>query len=329
MPHEILALQCPKCGNAADHKKIPAKFGYQFHCNYCGTGSVLIANQFLHIARPGEHVCTVCGLIARPDARFCQCGASLIRKCPEPSCFKEVPSDHAVCDYCGWPADLDPESPAGQDEEWRRVAKDLHSPDRDLVHTALWELAKNPGHAAAKHAAANVPVVCALIEKNWEVEMSCELLVVAGSAAAAAAVPALQTALKVRLPLNSYDLRETLPRLLGAIATIGPAAAPLIPILTTYTQRYWSDEETTIIRGLAFALVSAGALDSALAFLTRIIEGNAFSTDQTEAAFQALEQIGAPALPVVRNMNTFRSWFGPRWRFERAKAAQSKLESLR
>jgi hypothetical protein len=44
-----------------------------------------------------------CGRVARGEARFCQCGASLVRTCHW--CYREVPVDHPRCDICGW---LDP-----------------------------------------------------------------------------------------------------------------------------------------------------------------------------------------------------------------------------
>jgi hypothetical protein len=50
-----------------------------------------------------ERICTSCGRAARVEARFCQCGVSLVRLCYW--CYDEVPCEYQRCDTCGW---LDP-----------------------------------------------------------------------------------------------------------------------------------------------------------------------------------------------------------------------------
>jgi len=92
---EIVALRCPSCGNANNVPEKELRYGCQFVCSYCRTVSRLIVGRQLYIPLPGEHVCVECGQVALPRARFCQCGASLVRKCIK--CFEEFGSLPQLC----------------------------------------------------------------------------------------------------------------------------------------------------------------------------------------------------------------------------------------
>src|SRR3954470_17836897 len=106
MATEIRAFRCPSCGSGTSIELDAARFGYAFICAHCSTRSVVIIDRQLYVPQPGEHVCTACGLVASRKSRYCQCGSSLVKPCVK--CQKEFPVDHALCDQCGWPQDVQP-----------------------------------------------------------------------------------------------------------------------------------------------------------------------------------------------------------------------------
>jgi hypothetical protein len=132
MGSQIIALECPNCGSSQDVGIEQLHFGCTFVCKHCSTRSVLIVNRRLYVARPGEHICSGCGLVARRSARFCQCGKSLLRYCW--LCPKEFPVDHHVCDHCGTPQDV-----RGSEEE---IAKQWfkHGEKPNLRYEAITRL---------------------------------------------------------------------------------------------------------------------------------------------------------------------------------------------
>jgi hypothetical protein len=207
---EIVALRCPSCGNASNVPEKELRFGYQFTCPYCGTVSVLIINRMLYIPLPGERVCVKCGRVAPRGARFCQCGASLVRTCINPECYKEFPVDHSICDYCGWPQDV------------KRAISDLSNPNPEIQEKACWALGRI-GPAASEA----VPVLVELIRHSQNqlvLGAACGALRAIGPAASEA-VPAL-----VELIRRSQN-----PLLLNAacwaLKAIGPAASEVVPAL--------------------------------------------------------------------------------------------------
>lgn len=107
MPMTIVPLKCPTCGGVLEPPQPNAPFGSEVTCSYCAATSLLIIDRNLvtraSLEASGGRICMSCGRVARGEARFCQCGASLIRTCYW--CYDEVPVDHARCDICGW---LDP-----------------------------------------------------------------------------------------------------------------------------------------------------------------------------------------------------------------------------
>ena len=106
MSNKTIPLKCPSCGNSSNLTAKELQFGFEFKCQFCSTISILVINDQLYIPSPGEHVCVKCGRVSVPDARFCQCGASLTRKCS--GCHKEIPILHEICDYCGLPHNSPP-----------------------------------------------------------------------------------------------------------------------------------------------------------------------------------------------------------------------------
>jgi RecJ-like exonuclease len=80
-------------------------FGAEFRCDHCGIISVLIIDRALvplsTLQRQGERVCIACGRIALREARFCQEGHALVRRCCYTNCGQEFAIDHQRCDFCG------------------------------------------------------------------------------------------------------------------------------------------------------------------------------------------------------------------------------------
>ncbi len=80
-------------------------FGAEFRCDHCGVISVLIIDRALvplsTLQRQGEKVCVACGRIALREARFCQEGHALVRRCVYQNCGQEFAIDHQRCDFCG------------------------------------------------------------------------------------------------------------------------------------------------------------------------------------------------------------------------------------
>lgn len=103
MQHEIVPLRCPSCGDGASTPSRRMPFGAEFSCESCGITSVLIINRELlplgTLQKHGDKVCFTCGRLASQEARFCQEGHSLVRRCL--ACNKEFPVDHQRCDFCG------------------------------------------------------------------------------------------------------------------------------------------------------------------------------------------------------------------------------------
>lgn len=144
--HHTVALQCPTCGNSNNSSASEVRFGLKIQCSYCGTSAVVVINRRLHIPVAGEHVCGRCGEVARLGAVFCQCGLALFRKCVV--CRREFSADHDLCDACGWPQNIDPESDAGIELRLRRAIEALReSKDEHSVRHALDTVSRFLGKA--------------------------------------------------------------------------------------------------------------------------------------------------------------------------------------
>jgi len=113
MTTEIVTLNCPKCGSADQVIEKELRFNLEFKCKHCGSTSVLIMNNRLYLPLPGEKICVSCGRVAQRNARFCQCGESLVTKCINQDCLLEIAVDHEICDYCGWRQNVEPYSDDG------------------------------------------------------------------------------------------------------------------------------------------------------------------------------------------------------------------------
>lgn len=139
MSAKIITLRCPSCGSADSVDGQVLGFGLEFTCKHCASKSVLIQNNELYVPRPGERVCVPCGRVSSAEAKFCQCGASLVRRCV--SCGREIAIDHVVCDYCGWSLqDVSPISLEGRAVRAKRALAEFESSDEGVSRKALADL---------------------------------------------------------------------------------------------------------------------------------------------------------------------------------------------
>lgn len=104
MTAQVVPLKCPACGSAIESLQGTSPFGSEIRCGYCGATSLLIVDNNLvtraSLEASGGRICAACGRVGRGEARYCQCGAALVRRCHW--CFAEVPAEHRRCDSCGW-----------------------------------------------------------------------------------------------------------------------------------------------------------------------------------------------------------------------------------
>lgn len=160
--HEIALLKCPSCGGATTGPSKPLAFGAEFLCAHCGSTSVLIINRSLlpadALQKSGDQVCAVCGRVAKLDARFCQDGHKLVRKCLNNDCHKEFPAHHQRCDYCGWDQDLRPGTPEAVDIEVERAIQDLTDLEPRVISKALQTIG-----AAGKRGKKAIPSIVTLL----------------------------------------------------------------------------------------------------------------------------------------------------------------------
>jgi len=308
---EIVALRCPSCGNASNVPEKELKFGYQFTCPYCGTVSVLIINRMLYIPLPGEKVCVKCGRVAPRGARFCQCGASLVRTCI--FCLKEFPVDHGICDYCGWPQDVEPSSEAGIKLKVQRAISDLSNPDPKIQKDAC-EALKAIGPAASEA----VPALADLIRRSKDqdvIESAWDALKAIGPAAPEA-VPALADL--IRRSKNQDVIKSACE----ALKAIGPAASEAVPALADLIRR---SENRVVIASACWALEAIGPAASeavpALADLIRRSENQVVIA----RACEALEAIGPAALPELKPLTSWLSGLD-KWKKEYIRDVIAEIE---
>ena len=271
MAVQIIPLSCPKCGNASNVPEKELRFGYMFTCPYCSTTSVLIIDRQLYVPQAGEHVCTTCGRVAPPGARFCQCGQSLVRKCT--NCLEEFPIDHNLCDYCGWPQDIDPLSEAAVSMQVQRAIRHLSDPDAKVRWNAIQALRRiGPAASAAvpalveylKIAEALTKIdICmalgeigpaavpALVEvlKSSEDEHTKYSACVALGEIGAAAVPALVEVLK-----SSKDVHKKVDAC-KALGKIGPAASAAVPALKSLARSWFVSSAVKYAAEVAIAQI--------------------------------------------------------------------------
>lgn len=147
--HEIVALRCPSCGSGITEPSREKPFGAEFRCDGCGVTSVLIINRALlpvdALQKSGDQVCAICGRVAKLDARFCQDGHPLVRRCLNQECLKEFPAHHQRCDHCGWLQDVMPGTLEGVDQELESAIRDLTDSSSGIIAAALGKIRRTGG----------------------------------------------------------------------------------------------------------------------------------------------------------------------------------------
>ena len=203
MNAQTIAVKCPQCGNSTNLEAQQSQFGYEFTCSFCGTTSVLVINRQLYVPTPGERVCAKCGRVAMRDARVCQCGAPLVRKCVNPKCLKEFPVNHQICDYCGWPQEVNPTSSDATEVKVRHAIRDLSDPDIKVREAACDEIKRIGAPASAA-----VPRLVEML-KNGEEPGYYKILETLGGigASAAPAVPVLFEIIKANPDRDAFEVR--------------------------------------------------------------------------------------------------------------------------
>jgi hypothetical protein len=87
--------------------------------------------------QPGETICISCSSVCAQNARFCQCGACLIKTCINPQCLKEISSSHERCDYCGWLQNVSPNDGEGARIRFQIAKSNVLNPDGNVSYKAL------------------------------------------------------------------------------------------------------------------------------------------------------------------------------------------------
>ncbi len=280
MNAQIIALQCPQCGGTDTVDARVARFGYEFTCKHCKTTSVLVINSKLHIRTGGEHVCVDCGRVASSNARYCQCGASLVAQCR--SCLKEFPVDHTLCDFCGWPSGLDPSSPEGHVVRSRRAIKELTNYDPNSVAAGFKELACiAPTQEAAE-------AVLAYYQRRPKAPFRGHALFVLGKMGPIGVAA-----------LVEISKTELCPELIESLSQSGEAGAKALLEVIPRAMRTKPSADFSPAPGLISKLGKCGP--SAIPILMEYLLVQGFSA----YAREALVQIGTPAIPELKRLTGF------------------------
>ena len=159
--HEIVALRCPSCGSGITEPSREKAFGAEFRCDVCGIASVLIVDRALvplsTLQKAGEKVCVACGRVAQREARFCQEGHPLVRKCIK--CLHEFAVDHQRCDSCGWIQNVKPGTVEGEALAFDQAVHDVADPSYSVLWSALRVVSAGGGSASKSAATAAVAAI--------------------------------------------------------------------------------------------------------------------------------------------------------------------------
>lgn len=287
--HEIVALRCPSCGEGINQPSREMPFGAEFRCDGCDITSVLIVNRDLvplnTLLKLGEKVCTTCGRIAQREARFCQDGHPLIRKCIK--CLTEFAVDHKRCDSCGWNQNVTPDTEAGESLIFDRAVSDLDDPDIFVVEKALKVIEEGAGTASltakktAAHAIHRLMKDTAFrqrVQKNktlqFYTERSFWLALGKLGPADQEAIPVLLQRIEEFWPPKNEHLDDyhhgTEAELLSCFCSILPDDA--VPILKEGIEELVSDERGAYRADIALSALAAISPDDAVSVLRELIE---------------------------------------------------------
>ena len=160
----------------------------------------------------GEKVCTVCGRVAQREARFCQEGHALVRKCVK--CLTEFAIDHQRCDSCGWLQSVKPGTAEGNALAFDRAVSDLADPSHEVFDPALEVIITGGDTASTTSKTAAVSAIQSLImdpsrlsQFSW-IEWNCWKALRSLGPAARQVVPKLRQRLE---EVGSWDPAWTAP----------------------------------------------------------------------------------------------------------------------
>jgi hypothetical protein len=224
-------------------------FGAEFRCDHCGIRSVLIIDRALvplsSLQKQGEKVCTACGRVAQREARFCQEGHALVRKCTK--CLAEFAVDHQRCDSCGWPQSVKLDTVEGESLVFDRAVSDLADPSWQVLSDALKVITAGGGAASSAAAIAAASAIHSLM---------------------------MDPSFRRRSHVNDEDGRNyTEEDCWKALAVLGPAARQALPMLRQRIEEIW-DLPWSYHSGRLSLLQCIGAVspEDGLTYCSRILE---------------------------------------------------------
>lgn len=309
--HELVPLRCPSCGRGITQPSREMAFGAAFRCDHCNTTSVLIVDQALvplsSLQKVGEKVCTACGRVSQREARFCQEGHALVRRCVK--CLQEFTIDHQRCDFCGWVQTVNPAAKEGQEIAFDRAVKDLADPSASVVIDALVIIANCASTVSGTAITLAVSAIQSLMmHPLFRASDITHIIETKGwfalGSLGPAAVPAIQKLLKDSTFGKSSKTDEGVSITdLGcwaALSRIGCPAEQVAPLLVTSTKEIWPQRWAPYGRWrLLFQTLTSVSPKDALAVCSRSLEEGEKDDLKHDDAVKAAFRIGKPAIPIL------------------------------
>ena len=337
--HEIVALRCPSCGGGVTQPSRDMSFGAEFRCDHCGISSVLIIDRALiplsSLQKQGEKVCIACGRVAQREARFCQEGHALVRRCINSTvCQAEFAVDHQRCDSCGWPQDVKPGTNAAEALAFDRAVSDLADPTVSVgyseVEHSLTVIQAGVGTASGASATAAASAILSLMmdpsycrkclvndEGINYTEIHCLNALRVLGPAARQVVPMLQQRLEKFSSEGSTNERMEHPLLL-CLAAVSPKDA--VPRLRQKLERIWAAGWNR--RGVWLEILSTISSEDALSYCSRGLEEAGKGGLESEHYVRAAFALGKAAIP------TLEQFCGP-FSGHRGRLCKAAISSLR
>ena len=333
---EIVALRCPSCGGGITQPSREMAFGAEFRCGHCNITSVLIIDQALiplsSLQKQGERVCIACGRVAQREARFCQEGHALVRKCIK--CLTEFAVDHQRCDSCGWPQSVKLGTDEGNALAFDRAISDLADPSYSVVDDALRVISAGGGNASRTAITAAVSEIHSLMMDpsfrrrrfSDSIEEGCWQALSNLGPAAVSTILSVMMNTSFCQSGNSDDPNGSPTDVwsLRALGNLGSAAQQAVPMLRQRLEELWPFDKPSLWYPLLECL-GAISPEDALAFCSRSLEAEGAHTDskRNDTFVRFAFSLGKVAIPTLEK---FCGPFSGR-RGKLCKAAVSALHS--
>ena len=296
MPFEIFQLKCPSCGSPHEVAASEISCGAEFTCQYCSNTSLLLNTRQLYQATGNDRICVECGGVGASDAKYCQCGAGLIRGCP--NCKEITPKHNKICHRCGWPQSVVPGSPEGVKLKTAEALELLAFPDaRNKARGCLVLLCSKIAAPEAvprlvEILASGLPEESAAMRDERSLEWATEALSLCGPCAAAA-VPALTQIAKGH---RSADMRKSAIQALSKID--GRNSLPLFAEIARQMEKVqYIEAERNKIRDAAILALQRERMPSLQHLLSLFIVRDYPKIDASIC--RAIEKLGVKAMPSV------------------------------